>query len=109
MRACNRSVEQAKNLKDLIEMNNHNNDSHLQLMTAQAFMQSYDLDVLYLQDDPCLYIKEIETELEGEYPMAHAFDAAGNKVWPVGILRQYLQITGDYTWDSAQAPTLTAT
>jgi hypothetical protein len=71
-----------------------------QLMTALAFMQSYDRDVLDLQDDLISYIEEVEAELERTYPMAHAFDNRGNKVWSVRTLREHLSVTGDYAWEN---------
>lgn len=59
-----------------------------QLMTALAFMQSYDRDVLHLQDDPMSYITELEADLENACPMGFSFDHNGNKMWSVGLLKQ---------------------
>jgi hypothetical protein len=75
-----------------------------QLMSVHAFMQSYDRDVLDLQDDPASYILEVEAELERGYPLAHALDTEGNKVWPVSVLREHLSIEGEPLWEPS--PTL---
>jgi len=72
------------------------------LMTVKAFMQSYDRDILDLQDDPSSYIEVIEGELEACYPMAHAFDNKGNKVWSIGVLREHLSIMGEPLWENEQ-------
>ena len=72
------------------------------LMTVEAFVKSYDRDVLDLQDDPTSYIQELETELAADnYPLA--FDIHGNKVWCVARLRAHLQITGEPQWSEASA------
>lgn len=63
------------------------------LMTALAFMQSYDRDVLDLQDDPDCYIAELEADLENACPMGFSFDHKGNKLWPVGLMRQVTGVT----------------
>jgi len=62
-----------------------------QLMTASMFMQSYDRDVLDLQDDPMSYIAELEGDLERAFCGGKTIDANGNKQWPVWLLKQ---ITG---------------
>jgi hypothetical protein len=72
-------------------------------MTVVAFLQSYDRDVLDLQDDPASYIAEVEAELERGYPLAHAFDNKGNKVWPVSTLREHLSIVGEPQWEQSLA------
>lgn len=70
-----------------------------QLMTALAFMQSYDRDVLDLQDDPTSYIADLEVELSGKYPGGSAFDRGGNLVWPLGILKEHTGvIEGQPIW-----------
>lgn len=73
-----------------------------QLMTARAFMQSYDRDVLELQDDPECYIVEVEGELVSTYP--YAYDNQGNKVWPVAVLKAHLQIQGNPQWPELMSP-----
>jgi hypothetical protein len=77
-----------------------------QLMTASAFMQSYDRDILDLQDNPDEYISELEADLETACPMGFSFDQHGNKVWPVGLMRQ---VTGvimeEPLWECPSAAT----
>lgn len=74
-----------------------------QLMTALAFMQSYDQDVLYLQDNPDEYINELEAELERCHPLSFSFDVNGNRVWPVGILKSHNSIEGEPLWEPSLA------
>jgi hypothetical protein len=70
-----------------------------QLVTLFMFMQSYDRDVLYLQDDPTSYIADLEVELSGKYPGGSAFDRYGNLVWPLGILKEHTGvIEGQPIW-----------
>lgn len=72
-----------------------------QLMTALAFMQSYDRDILDLQDDPDEYIKELEADLERACPMGFSFDQKGNKVWLISLIKQVTGvITEEPLWDS---------
>lgn len=61
-------------------------------------MQSYDRDVLALQDDPKEYINHEEVTLEIGYPMGFAFDKQGNKVWPLSVLREHFSIYGEPQW-----------
>lgn len=77
-----------------------------QLMTALAFMQSYDRDILDLQDNPNEYITELEAGLERACPRGFSFDHKGDKVWPVGLLRQVTGvITEEPLWLSPSAAT----
>lgn len=76
------------------------------LLTALAFMQSYDRDVLDLQDDPASYISELEADLETACPMGFSFDKDGNKLWPVGLMRQVTGVTmEDPLWGSLSVAT----
>jgi hypothetical protein len=75
-----------------------------QLMTALSFMQSYDRDVLDLQDDPASFIGGLEAELERCYPLTFILDRNGNRVWPVGILKSHTSIEGEPLWEPS--PTL---
>lgn len=75
-----------------------------QLMTALAFMRSYDADILHLQDDPMSYIRELEADLENACPMGFSFDHSGNKLWPVGLLKQVTGVnTEQPLWGSPTA------
>lgn len=79
-----------------------------QLMTARAFMLSYDRDVLDLQDDPARYISEVEAEVERRYPKATGFDAKGNKVWPVAVLKEAMDIRSEGPlWPEEPSPAAT--
>lgn len=69
-----------------------------QMLTLVAFMRSYDRDVLDLQDDPTLCISDLEVELELCYPNCSTPDTNGTKVWPIGVLKAHLQITGEPLW-----------
>lgn len=69
-----------------------------QLMTVSAFIQSYDRDVLALQDDPQSYINEVQSELVDNHIHACAFDINGNLVWPVELMKAHLQVQGEPQW-----------
>lgn len=69
-----------------------------QLMTVAAFVQSYDRDVLALQDDPASYINEVEAELARHHGASMALDYDGNPVWPVGVMKAHLEIVGEPQW-----------
>lgn len=64
-----------------------------QLMTALAFMQSHDRDVLDLQDDPISYIADLEDDLERASSGSKHIDDEGNKVWPVWLLKHVTGVT----------------
>lgn len=69
------------------------------MMTAQSFMQSYDRDILDLQDDPMSYISELEADMERAFPMSVSFDINGSKVWPLILLKQMTGVTtGEPLW-----------
>lgn len=72
-------------------------------MTALSFMQSYDADVMHLQDDPIAYIVELEAELERCHPLSLSYDNEGNKVWPIGVLKAHAQIEGEPLWEYPSA------
>ena len=73
-----------------------------QLMTALAFMQSYDRDVLEFQNDPQCYIQELEWELT--LLLAPAYDTDGNKVWPIWLMKAHLDIQGNPQWPEQLTP-----
>jgi len=74
-----------------------------QLMTASMFMQSYDRDVLDLQDDPSSYIAELEGDLEKVAPEAKSYDCNGNKQWPVWLLKQITGVnTEEPLWETLE-------
>ena len=69
-----------------------------ELMSVAVFLRSHDRDVLDLQECPASYIAETEAQLAQRYGASMGRDLDGNLVWPIGVMRQHLDIEGEPQW-----------
>lgn len=73
------------------------------MMTVGTFIQSYDRDILDLQECPDEYTFQLETEIKDQYPDFVFYDSNSNRVWPVSLLKDHFGITGEPLWSELLA------
>lgn len=68
------------------------------MMSIGTFIQSYDRDILDLQEYPDEYTIQVEIEIKEQYPDFVFYDSNSTRVWPVSLLKDHFGITGEPLW-----------